>query len=145
MPRTTESLTGTQAMVRILEAAKEHTLPVPELIEKALALQGWKKDAQGRWKHATLKGASPDATLAAQAYTAAPFIKVGRGIVRLRTEADPPHERKRYARAMTLEDARVDVEKATERLAKAKANLKEIEKAAREAASAALVAGEEES
>ncbi len=52
----------------------------------------------------------------AQAYTAAPFMKAGRGIVRLRTENDPPHEPKKYARAITLEKAQAAVEKAAERL-----------------------------
>lgn len=128
------ALTGTQALVRVLEAAEEHTLPVPELVEQALALQGWKKTSDGTWKHRTLTGRSPAATLAAQVYTGEPFIKVGRGVVRLRTETDPPHERKRYARAMTLEEAQAAVAKAEERLSQAKATLKAIEDAAREGA-----------
>jgi hypothetical protein len=129
MPRTTEELTGTQALVRVLEAAGAGAeMPVSELIEKALALQGWKQDAQGNWRHKTLKGRSPDQSLAAQAYTAAPFIKVGRGVVRLRTESDPPYEPKPRARTMTLEQAQAAVEKASERLAQAKATLKAVEK-----------------
>ncbi len=38
-----EKLIDTQALVRVLEAAEQHTLPVPELIEKALGLQGWRR------------------------------------------------------------------------------------------------------
>lgn len=140
MTRTIENLSGTDALVRVLTAAEGHSLPVPELIERALQLQGWSKTAQGAWKHARLTGKTPDATLASRCYTTEPFVKIGRGIVRLRTPEDPPFEKK--PRAMTLEAAQDAVEKATERLAQAKATLKEVEKAAREEV-AALVAGEE--
>src|SRR5205085_12422340 len=45
------------------------TAKAKDVVVKALGMMGWEKDEKGDWRHPTLKGATPDATLAAALYS----------------------------------------------------------------------------